>query len=253
MKYKEPVKKEELEFKLVKLSDLKIHEYQRDLSSGLVSKLANSLWNGFIMPLIVNKDMEILDGQHRYIALKEKILNDENPEVPVIVVPGTWEEIPLYLNIEKGDNVKDKCTKLYKLYMDKFMDDPSLKESELNPACQWQPYLWTLAFAYVEGNLPSPSLVETTIKKFDGGLDLCLDESIDIRRSRAEKVCRLADLVNEIASENGFRDFNLKKAVLTKSTSALWGRSRTLGLEFDQAIQELEDQISMTDWSGFAR
>jgi hypothetical protein len=250
MKFKEPVKGVEIECKVVRLSELRLHRYQRDLSSGLVGKLVNSIGYGFVNPLIVNSKGEVLDGQHRIEALK-KLTSSEDPKVPVFVVPDSWELLPLRLNVEKTDNVKDKCTKLHKLYLDQFIENPEMSEVELNAASGYMPCLFTLAFSYCESGLKSPSLVETCIKKFDGIIEQPLMETITIRRLRGERVQELADLVDEIAMENGFRDFNLKKAVISKSTMQLWGRARSAGMDFDDAMSELVETIEMTDWSRF--
>ncbi len=252
MKFREPIKKTELEFKLVNFNELRDHKYQRDVSTGLVSKLVMSVGYGFVNPLIVNSKMEVLDGQHRVKALQKLATRDEMM-VPVIVVPDDWELMPLRLNVEKTDNIKDKCTKLHKLYLDQVSDFPEMLETELNPASNYLPHLFTLAFSFCESALPSPSLVETCVKKFDGILEMELIEAVDIRRARGRRVAELAALVDEIAVENGFRDFNLKKAVISKSTMNLWGRARTAGMDFDDALSDLVEQIEMTDWSGFGK
>lgn len=249
MKYKDPINGNQYEFKLINVADLRPGRYQRDISSGLVSKLWLSVAKGFVCPIIVNKDYEILDGQHRLEALIKVV--GEEAKVPCIVVTGDWDLLPLTFNIEKSDNIKDKCVKLHRLYLDLVDNEPHTNENDINRSCGNQPYLWTLAFAYVEEGLESPSLVENAVKKFDGRVDLDLINAVGERRRRAHKVKELSDLVNEIASEYGFRDFNLKRAVLSKSTMALWGRSRTLDVDFDEAIEQLIEQIELSDWSGY--
>lgn len=249
MRYKEPVRKQTFEFKLVPVNELIPGKFQRDLSTGLKNKLRSSVSHGFVIPVICVETpdgLEVIDGQHRLAAL-------DNPDakVPVIIVPKEFRERPLHLNIEKGDNIKDKCTKIYNLYIYYFQENPELEERELLPAARFEPSLFTLAFAYQEKGLKSPSLVETVIKKFDHVIDGSLMYAIDLRRFRADKVVELENLVNDIAKEYGFNDFNLKKAVISKSSMALWGRQRNLGLEFEEGMDALMEKIELSDWSGF--
>lgn len=71
------------EFKLLSLN--------RHLDRRHINELKNSISkNGYLMsnPIIVNKDMEIIDGQHRFIALKE-----QGMDVPYVVLDRDYDTI----------------------------------------------------------------------------------------------------------------------------------------------------------------
>jgi len=254
MKYKEPVRGNVFEFKLVPINDFVGGQFQRNLSTGLVNKLVMSIDRGFVIPVVAvakdNGEYEIIDGQHRIENLRKR---SDDCMVPTIVVPEEFKFRPLLLNIEKGDNIKDKCDKIYNLYIWHAQNKPEIEEKELLPAAGFEPSLFTLAFSYNEFTLASPSLVETVTKKFDSVIDDTVESAIIERRNRARKVSDLANLVDEIALENGFKDFNLKRAMISKSSMVLWGRARLLDIDFYDGINSLMDQIEQTDWSGYGQ
>lgn len=245
MRYQDPVSGEFLEMRLVKASDLTNGQFQRPLSKTLVNKLHVSVGTGFLVPVIcvhVNGQLEVIDGQHRLQAL----IDARGPDVavPVIVVPEKWRYNPLLLNIEKGDNIKDKCHKVHALYMHYLETSPEAIERDLiAPAIE--PHLPTLAIAHVEQTLSSPSLVETLVKKLDSYLDMPMTQAIEERRRRAEKVCEVERLVLEL----DIRDFNLRKAVISQTTMKLWGRKRMITTPFDEGMDAVIDTIIATDWS----
>ena len=106
-----PVTSKTVELHMVSLGDLQVSRFQRPLSSALVKSLVMSSHFGFINPpicVITDGVYEVIDGQHRIEALKEHQVSP-NTEIPVIVAPPEWRELVLCLNIEKTDNVKDKC------------------------------------------------------------------------------------------------------------------------------------------------
>lgn len=257
LKFAEPMGGKTLEFALIPVSRLLPGEYQRDLSTGLVNKLLKSTSVGFAIPLVVTPAgdgrYEVLDGQHR-LATLQKIKEGVDVSIPcVITPPSMFKEHPLLLNLEKGDNIKDKCTKVHAVYMKALTLFPEKEESDLLPATSFQPHLFTLAFSYAEKGLASPSLVETVVKKFDSTLSGALSVVVSERRERAQKVSDLEGLVDSIARQNNIRDFNLKKAIISKSSMSLWGRSRSTGDDFDTSMQMLMSAIEETDWSAYGK
>ncbi len=262
MNYTEPVKENVFQFEMIDRDALRMGDYQRDYSSALAKKLINSIDKGFINPLIVVQDesqpgtYEVIDGQHRLQALD---MVGKFAYVPAIVVPGEFKDYPLFYNIEKTDNIKDKAAKLHALYMDK-MKAGGQTEKDIIPAANYEGYLFTVAISFCEYGLKSPSLVEPPIKKLDKyylvttdeegyRTPMPLDEAYEIRQLRASALARLEQIVNETAEDYGVRDFNLKRAIVSKSSQALWGNARKIDEEPEDALPALSEQITMMDWS----
>lgn len=261
MEYIEPVKENEFNFKLIPRSDLKLSPYQREFSGTLVNRLVNSVDQGFIIPLIVIEIShglyEIIDGQHRLGALDKSSAKDD-PEIPCIVLPSGYKDLPLFYNIEKTDNIKDKATKIHSLYLDK-LDNSSTTETSIMKAINYEPYLFTIAFSYMEYELKSPSLIESPVKKLDkdvlyhleGGyrVSLSLEEAIEYRRTYARLAAQLEETVSDVANDNDIRDFNLKKSIVSQSSKQLWGNARKLSDGPQSGLENLIEQINMMDWS----
>lgn len=75
----------------------KFIDSNRNLNRNHINKLKDSISkNGYIenCPIIVNKNMEVLDGQHRFVALKEMGL-----EIPYTISDTTKNKILIDLNI----------------------------------------------------------------------------------------------------------------------------------------------------------
>ena len=69
----------------------KLLNLNRSLDRNHINKIKDSIVkNGYLMsnPIIVNKDMEILDGQHRFVALKDMGL-----DVPYEVIDNGYDTI----------------------------------------------------------------------------------------------------------------------------------------------------------------
>jgi hypothetical protein len=260
MKFIDLVKGHDFEFTLVDRDKIINSPYQRVLSSALVKKLVNSVGEGFLVPVILVKDGKkflVIDGQHRLAAL-DYVMKSNEFKVPAIVVPTHFRDLPLFYNIEKTDNIKDKCEKLYRLYTDKAQTE--LTEWDILASSNYEPYLFTLAFAYCESGLKSPSLVEPPIKKVDRGhitevdgdgyhARLPLSVAIEVRRERGAMAAQLEQTVEEVCQNLSITDFNLKRAIVSKASQALWGMRRKVEEPFDEAIGMLMNQIVEMDWS----
>jgi hypothetical protein len=264
--YEEPVLGETFIFAMVPREDLVISPYQRDCSSTFVNKLLNSVGKGFIMPLVAvgaEAPYEVIDGQHRLAAF-DKTLSQENTCIPTIILPSAFRDYPLFYNIEKGDNIKDKAQKLYKIYVDKTQTESEQTERQLAASANYEPYLWTIAFAFCEAGLKSPSLVESVVKKLDNkeivevledGVHqpLPLSDAIEERRAHAQRAVDLERLISSISEMYGITDFNLKKSIISQTTQNLWGRKRKLDVDFYEGMDALTGAIDDTDWSWLGR
>ncbi len=252
--FKEPVNGIECELWMIPYNQLENSKYQRSFSKPLVNKIAASVVKGFFIPLlVVNEDgkWKNIDGQHRYGSLMKvagAVL------VPCIVVPDRFKFYTLLYNIEKSDGLKDRCMKAYELYCD-FVDIyPELTEDGLRDYVVGDPHLITLAFAYMESNLKSPSLIETSIKKFDHFLgDVKLPACVETRQHRGELAAVLEKTVYNVADTFGVTDYVLKQAIISKTNSQLWGRKRNVDLPFDEAIDSMVEFISEKDWGFLGR
>ena len=251
MIFQEPVMGAECEFKLIPRDELVMSTYQRDFSSDLVGRITDSVAKGFLVPVIVvasGENYEVIDGQHRLLSL------DRHPKpemlVPSIIVPPYFKALPLMLNVEKGDNIRDKATKIHALYLDVLAEHPGESEATLVACVSHQPYLFTMAFAYKESLVDSPSLVEPIVKKLDkAALGESLEIAVAIRRHRGGLVKQLEDTIVELAKANGIRDFNLKKSMLSQTSMEIWGRARNINEDFNDAMAKVTELIAMTDWS----
>ncbi len=117
--FTEPMQGLELQFQLIPVSKLKVGEFQRELSSGLVNKLLGSIFNGFLVPLLVvavDDYYEVIDGQHRIETCKKHRKDLSDFDLPCIVLPSKFKFLPLIYNIEKSDNIKDQALKTYNIY-----------------------------------------------------------------------------------------------------------------------------------------
>ncbi len=244
--FNEPVHQIGCAFGMVPRTLLKVSPYQRDKSSNLVTKLVPSVGEGFVIPvLVVEVDglFEVIDGQHRLESLDKHCSG--NYEVPCIIVPLKFRDLFLMFNIEKSDNIKDKATKIYSFYIQQLKNGTPATEQDLAKVFVYQSYAISIAFAYKEFDLASPSLVESAVKKFDNKdfLRDALDEAVTVRRHRGKRIKALEQRVLEICADVGVTDFSLRKSIITISTGNLWGRKRNILEDFDSGMDKLLEQI----------
>lgn len=267
MQYEEPALGETFIFALIPVTKLTVGKYQREQSSTFVNKLLNSVTQGFITPLVVieREDgmFEVIDGQHRLAAL-QKAFPGEDKKVPAIVVPEAFRQFPLFYNIERGDSLKDKLSKVWSLYVDAVQQNGEKTERFILPSVNYEPYLITLAFAFCERALKTPSLVESAVKKLDNNVlgvildggefePLVLKSALDERKAHADQVVQLERRVLEIAERYNVTDYNLKKAILSQAMQTLWGRKRKLDVDFYEGMEALFKELENSDWSWLAQ
>lgn len=255
--FTDPVMKESLSFAMIKFTDLRPGRYQRTLSTTFAGQMTKSMVNGFICPILVSEDgeggYEVLDGQHRIYALSSLGANVET-EVPCIVLPPKFKNMPLIFNVEKDDNIKDICAKLYRLYVD-FVENfgEEMQESAVAGSAMGQPYYITLAFAHMEFGLDSPSLVESVVKKLDRDFfQTILMDAVDVRKEMAQKAKELEQVVAAVAMKYRISDYNLKKSIISKTSMDIWGRARSAAEPYMEGMDLLIQKIEATDWSWMA-
>lgn len=251
MKFKEPVNGEEFEFKLIPLKNLKVGGFQRPPSSKLTKDLEKSMVNSFIGVLIVVETepnvFDVIDGQHRLIGLRS-FLSDEDL-IPCIIVSKKFKFQPLLYNVEKPDNTKDLCEKIWKEYEYFVEVYPDVSESEIfEKVTLNRPYLLSLAYAYKSCGLKSPSLVEVLSKKLDNFLNSPLKESREERILRGTEFREIERIIEEIVEPYGIRDFMVKKSLLAKTSMKIWGRKRIIEESFYEGIELIKTEFRENDW-----
>lgn len=250
--FEEPVNGITLRLWSIHYEKLRVSPFQRVESTNLRNKLAQSIAVGFFVPLLVVRigdEFLIVDGQHRYHAF---IRAKGNFPMLCIEIPEEFMYKALIYNIESPDKIKDTCTKVYSVYSHFVEDKPEEIETFMAPYTLDNPHYITLAYAYTEFELSSPSLVETVVKKFDRWLVTPLAEAAMERRLRGELVAKVEQAVNDVALRDGITGqgaFQLKSAVVSKSSGALWGRKRNVDEDFHYALGMLIEQIYGNDWS----
>ncbi len=257
MTFVEPIRGVECTFEMIIRTSLVPSPYQRDLGTALVNKLLTSVDIGFIVPILVvqnNGVYEVIDGQHR-LAAADKLKGREPYFVPCIILPERFKDRPLFFNIEKSDNIRDQATKVYNLYNHFLETAPDTIETTLAGSCGYMSYLISVAFAYREFEISSPSLVEPPCKKLDAKsfLGEPLSTAVHIRRNRGMLLRDLESAVNRVCEENSIKDFQLKNAIISQSSQRIWGsRVRHVDSSFEDGIQELITAIEDGNWSWMA-
>lgn len=248
MNYNEPVKEIGLSLELISRDMISNSPFQREESSALVNKLVSSVSHGFLVPLLVvyaDNHYEVFDGQHRLRAL-DKVLTPPF-QVPCVVCPESFRRKPLFYNIEKTDNIRDIATKVYNLYTQTSFET----EKDIGTAVLYTPSNITLAFAYIEYAVSSPSLIQSTVKKLDKDFftQTPKDEALELRREMGSKARDLEDCVYDTAKTYNIKDFNLRQAILSKSAKELWGSKRNIDEDFHEGIDKVIETIKNTSWS----
>jgi len=193
----------------------------------------------------------VIDGQHR-LAAADKLKGREPFFVPCIILPERYRDRPLFYNIEKSDNIRDQATKVYNLYNHYLETAPDTIENTLAPSCAYMSYLISIAFAYREFSISSPSLIEPPCKKLDSRAFLGepISSAVAIRRNRAMLIRDLEAAINATCGEYNIKDFQLKTAIVSQASQRLWGaRVRKVEEAFEEGIQALIATINDSDWS----
>jgi len=251
----------------IRAEDLELSPFQRDLSSGTVNKLRRSIERlGFLIPLVVvevDKSLAeklklpagkflVVDGQHRFKAG----LACGMEKFPCVITKRSVLNFPLHLNIEKADNVKDKATKVHRLYLRALEFSPETSEVSAFQLALEQDgsYVIPLAFGYCEKGLKSPSLVEDFVKKCASWTELPLKEAVALRRKEGEMLAGLEAVITFTAETHGISDFVLKKTMLAIAMKERFGEARgkrtlvNIDVDMQTAVSELGKVLTEKDW-----
>jgi ParB family chromosome partitioning protein len=200
--FKDPKYQQNLTFKVVPIDSLKVVEHQRKPSNYHVNHLISSIERvGFIVPLVVvekNGEYVILDGQHRFLAAKKLELR----ELPVIIVPQKLANLMMNFNIEKELNIREKSYVALNIYRQYLKENPELLETEpvLTDSIE-QAYYVTLGIGYEKEERLRGGILESIMKKCDFFLEKPLEEALEERERRAERVRHANSLITEIAQK----------------------------------------------------
>ncbi len=252
----DPVTKAELRLWEISPFSLELSPFQRPESSLLKNRLAKSISIGFFCPIIiVRKDNQwfVVDGQHRVAGFKK---SQGNFPMVAVEIPEEFMYYCMLFNIEMADKIKDICAKTYEVYANFYTYSPTIPERDIAKYIENMPSYITLAYAYVDYGLASPSLVETAVKKFDGWTDLPFSRAHFERQTRGELVARLENAVNTAAETYGIAGsgaHQLKKSIVSKTTMALWGRARNVEETFEDGISMMVQHIDTFDWGFLAK
>jgi len=260
MQFVDPITGDHYEFKHIPITQLFPGEYQRELSTGLVGKLAKSMIHGFFTPLMVIEKhiddvlvYEIIDGQHRYGAIM-KMASGTAIEVPCIVMPSKFKELPLIFNIEKSDNIKDICAKLYHYYINMVENfGAEVTEQAMQNATLGLPYYITLSIAYKEFGIKSPSLVESIAKKLDTAyFAAAVGDAYGYRQTMAQSIVTLERAVEAACEKFHIKDANLKKSIVSKTATDLGWSRITPDCNFLEGIDLMIAKIESSNWGWMA-
>ncbi len=239
--FTEPVRGQTLKLVSFKLEELDPPPFQRDISEGLKKQLEMAIEKlGFLTPIVVvpkGGKYYIVDGRHRYEAMKELGAR----EILSIVVDESLYHYILEFNTEKPPNVKEKAKQAYRLYIDFLKEDSDLLEEDLFTYFK-EPMLITFGFAIeeMEGRFPA-SFYENFVSKIDNFLREPLASAVEERRNRARALIELNSVVNEKYAELGWDNALLKGEIVRKAVQKAFGiRIRTIEEDFYSAIEQVK-------------
>ena len=177
----------EIEVLMVDSDDLQIIQVQRKPSPAHVKRLSQSIKKiGFVVPLIAvksKKGMQIIDGQHRYLAGKKAGIK----QYPCVVIPEKYSHQLMELNIEKQMSLRERAyvaLNVYRLYL---KENSDIKESDvLIQDSIEQAYYVTIGIAYEKNPRLFGSAYEPILKKSDFFIDKPISETDKIRNSRSK-------------------------------------------------------------------
>lgn len=198
----------------MKMKDLKLTEANRDINENQVKRLEDEIRkHGYIeaLPILVDQDGFIVDGQHRYIACRN--LNIE----PTITVVKNMDLAPVLNATQLSWSLKDYV----KFYAEKGIEDyiiiqnickaknitPNVALSIIFGRSTWRPGIKRLTNGNLKANpvktgvLKLPSTQPKDLAKLDRKIDLILGLVVELGLPRTE---RLIVAIAQIAKDPNF-------------------------------------------------
>jgi ParB family chromosome partitioning protein len=249
---KDPLKRQPLTIKTVKVSELEVVRHQRKPRPAHIKGLTASIEKlGFLVPLIVVQEESngktryvIIDGQHRFEAAKSVGVK----QFPVIVVPPDLSTRMMNFNVEKDLNIREKSFISLSIYRGLLEEDPDLPENdaELVDSIVTAHFV-TLGLSYEKSGRLAGSSYEPILKKCDGFLKKPLNDAMKIREQRSQSVIEADKIVKRISKqlkERGVTHSFVTQQILSYANP--FKRKRG-AVEFEDAFSALIKRLSDLD------
>ena len=249
---KDPLKRQPLTIKTVKVGELEVVGHQRKPRPAHIKGLTASIEKiGFLVPLIVVEGdgdgktrYVIIDGQHRFEAAKSVGVK----QFPVIVVPPDLATRMMSFNVEKDLNIREKSFISLSIYRGFLEDDPDMKENdgELVDSIVTAHFI-TLGLAYEKSGRLAGSSYESILKKCDGFLRKRLSEAIEIREERSQSVIEADKIVKRISKqlkEKGVTHSFVTQQILSYANPLKRKRG---AVDFEEAFNSLIKKLNDLD------
>lgn len=240
MRYREPVGKVEVEFKLIPLSELKPAPFQREISEAHVKKLSEAILKVgmFIDPLVVYEKggtYYVVNGQHRLEAYRNLF---SEGELPCIVIPEEKAKYIITLNTEKSPSIKDKSTEALKIYRE--MLPLNVTEREILDFIT-EPCYVTFGILYERNERFPASALHSLIKRIDKPIEKPLSEAFEERKKRADRLEELYEnyylpIRNKLL-EKGVNQLYVGQIIASRINP--FGRKRIIEEDFDSAMDKI--------------
>jgi len=225
--------------------------YQRDLSETHVKRLTAAIdkLGRYLDPVIAVRagpgEYWTPNGHHRTAAVRGL----GGKSIVALVVPEM--EVAhriLLLNTEKAHNLRERSLEVVRLAEALAGIDPR-PESEFEVEFE-EPSLVTLGGCYEERSRFAGGGFHPILKRVEAFLDEPLPAALEIRRSRAERLLELEDVVNDAVTalkDRGLESPYLKAFVIARVNPLRFQRGKTG--DFDDTIEEMLDAARRFDAS----
>lgn len=222
--------------------------YQRDVSEPHVKRLANAMErvDRYLDPIIaVRKDGTYWtpNGNHRLHAAK--LLGAKAMIAMVLPEEDVAFQI-LALNTEKAHNLKERSLEVIRMYRG-LVGARAGRESEFEGIFEEAAFA-TLGAAYEKRPRFSGGVYHPLVKRIDAFLDLPLEEALQIREARADRLLALDDQVVALVAQlkqRGLDSPYLKNFVVARLNPLRFKRGATA--EFDPTLDRMMAALERFD------
>lgn len=246
--YREPLGGHTVVFATLPVEKVEPTPYQRDVSEPHVKRLANAMErvDRYLDPIIaVRKDGVYWtpNGNHRLNAAK--LLGARAMIAMVLPEEDVAFQI-LALNTEKAHNLKERSLEVIRMYRG-LVGAKSGKESEFAPIFEEAAFI-TLGAAYEKRPRYSAGAYHPVVKRIDDFLDEPIEDALQIREARADRLLELDDRVVELVAElkkRGLDSPYLKNFVVARLNPLRFKRGATA--EFDPTVDRMIEALGRFD------